>query len=138
MSEERTFWDYLEEGRSGEDFLEQADKDRARRQTIKRFRASSQWLLLLRVARTLPQPFTLNAISVAVWRAHPESFGMKGHPFPDNHKVHMYLYGNRGLIAKGLIHRVRPGLFRVPEEVDLDELARQCEEGNAGDPAAAP
>jgi hypothetical protein len=74
------------------------------------------------VARTIPQPFTLNDISVAVWQACPEFFGMKGYPYPDNHKVHYILYGDRGLIAKGIIQRISQGLFRVPEGPALDEF----------------
>jgi hypothetical protein len=103
---------------------EEAEKDATRRQTIKRLRASGHWLTLLRVARTIPQPFTLNDISVAVWQACPEFFGMRGYPYPDNHKVHYILYGDRGLIAKGLIQRVHQGLFRVPDGLDLDALVQ--------------
>jgi hypothetical protein len=77
-------------------------------------------LTLLRVARTIPQPFTLNDISVAVWKTCPEFFGMRGYPYPDNHKVHYILYGDRGLIAKGIIERVSQGLFRVPEGPALE------------------
>jgi hypothetical protein len=123
MAEQRTLWDYLEEG-SKDEYDERADRERSRRRTFKRLRASGHWLTLLRVARTIPQPFTLNDVSVAVWRAHPEFFGMKGYPFPDNHKVHYILYGSRGLIAKGIILRVRQGLFRVAEGVDPEELLR--------------
>ena len=123
MAEERTLWDYLEEGGKDE-YDERADRERSRRQTFKRLRASGHWLTLLRVARTMPQPFTLNDVSVAVWRAEPEFFGMKGYPFPDNHKVHSILYGSRGLIAKGIILRVRQGLFRVADGVDPEELLR--------------
>ena len=121
MAEQRTLWDYLEEGGKVE-YEARADRERSRRQTFKRLRASSHWLTLLRVARTIPQPFTLNDISVAVWQACPDFFGMKGYPYPDNHKVHYILYGDRGLIAKGLIQRVHQGLFRVPEGLDLDHL----------------
>jgi hypothetical protein len=96
---------------------------------IKRLRSGGHWLNLLRVARTIPQPFTLNDISVAVWRACPDFFGMRGYPYPDNHKVHFILYGQRGLIAKGLIRRVQQGLFRVPEDVDPDALAMSDERG---------
>jgi hypothetical protein len=124
MAEQRTLWDYVEEGHSREEYLEQADKDRARRQTIKRLRASGHWLTLLRVAQTIPQPFTLNDISVAVWRTAPDFFGMKGYPYPDNHKVHYILYGSRGLIAKGIIQRVREGLFRVSKGSDVEELLK--------------
>jgi hypothetical protein len=122
MVEHRTLWDNVEAGKSKEEVLEQADKEAVRRKTFKRLRASGHWLTLLRVARTIPQPFTLNDISVAVWRTCPEFFGMKGYPYPDNHKVHFILYGQRGLIAKGLIRRVEQGLFQVPEELNWDEL----------------
>src|SRR5262245_28558709 len=97
---------------------EQEDRDQSRRQSIKRLRASGHWLTLLRVARTIPQPFSLNDISVAVWKACPEFFGMKGYPYPDNHKVHYILYGDRGLIAKGLIQRVSQGVFRLAENLE--------------------
>jgi hypothetical protein len=122
MSNQRTLWDFLAAGDAREEVLEQADKESARRSRFKRLRASGHWLTLLRVARTIPQPFTLNDISVAVWKACPEFFGMKGYPYPDNHKVHFILYGRRGLIAKGLILRVRQGLFRVPDDVRWDEV----------------
>ena len=63
----------------------------------------------------LKLPFRLNDLSVACWRHDPEFFGMKGYPhFPDNHKIHTFLYGKRGLIARRLIHRVSEGLFEVP------------------------
>jgi hypothetical protein len=120
---EPNLWDYLEAGKSKRQFLEQEDKERVRVSTIKKLRGSGHWLTLLRVARTIPQPFTLNDISVAVWKACPDFFGMKGYPYPDNHKVHYILYGDRGLIAKGLILRVNQGLFRVPDDLDLEALA---------------
>ena len=119
---ERTLWDYVADEQPKEAFREEADKDATRRQTIKRLRASGHWLTLLKVARTIPQPFTLNDISIAVWQACPEFFGMKGYPYPDNHKVHYILYGDRGLIAKGLIIRVKQGLFRTVDGVDVSEV----------------
>jgi hypothetical protein len=128
MSDQRELWDFADESGRG-------DRDRTRRGAIKRLRASGHWLTLLRVARTIAQPFTLNDISVAVWKACPEFFGMKGYPYPDNHKVHYILYGDRGLIAKGMIQRVQQGLFRVPDELDLDALATHAE---AGDSDATP
>jgi hypothetical protein len=119
---ERTLWDFLDEGGGREEYLESRDKDQTRRRAIKRLRASGHWLTLLRVAHAIPQPFTLNDISVAVWRACPEFFGMKGYPYPDNHKVHYILYGSRGLIARGVIKRVREGLFSVAEGIDTETL----------------
>jgi hypothetical protein len=118
MGEQRTLWDQVEAD-SRPESVAQADREHSRKGTIKRLRASGHWLTLLRVARTIPQPFTLNDISVAVWKACPEFFGMKGYPYPDNHKVHFILYGSRGLIAKGLVERVQQGLFCLPESLDL-------------------
>ena len=122
MAPQRSLWEYLEEGRSKEESLERVDKDQTRRRTIKRLRAGGQWINLFRVARTIPQPFTLNDISVAVWKAYPEFFGMKGYPYPDNHKVHYILYGTRGLIAKGIVERVHQGVFRIPEGIDPERM----------------
>jgi hypothetical protein len=128
MAEQRGLWDYLEQGKDKEEALQAAEREGSRREALRRLRASGHWLTLLRVARSIPQPFTLNDISVAVWRACPEFFGMRGYPYPDNHKVHYILYGNRGLIAKGLIRRVRQGLFRVPEATAGDEPLRSGQE----------
>jgi hypothetical protein len=124
---QRTLWDYAEDEsppntEDESERAERADRERSRRQTFKKLRASGHWLTLLRVARSIPQPFTLNDISVAVWKVCPEFFGMRGYPYPDNHKVHYILYGTRGLIAKGIIHRVRQGLFRIPDDVDVEQL----------------
>ena len=52
---------------------------------------------------------------------------MKGYPYPDNHKVHYILYGSRGLIARGIIRRVREGVFSVADGIDLEVLAAQPE-----------
>jgi hypothetical protein len=126
MSDQRDLWDFAHDAH-GDEAADREDRDRTRRGAIKRLRASGHWLTLLRVARTIAQPFTLNDISVAVWKACPDFFGMKGYPYPDNHKVHYILYGERGLIAKGMILRVHQGLFRVPDELDIEALAREAD-----------
>jgi hypothetical protein len=135
MTGQGSLWDYAAERQRAAEQAEQTSRDRTRRQSITRLRASGHWLTLLRIARTIPQPFTLNDISVAVWRANPDVFGMRGYPYPDNHKVHYILYGSRGLIAKGIIKRVREGLFRVPDALDAVELPAD-EAGT--DPAPGP
>ena len=56
---------------------------------------------------------------------------MKGYPYPDNHKVHYILYGDRGLIAKKMIKRVSQGLFRVPEDLDVEALLQDKEDDAA-------
>lgn len=129
MTQQRSLWDDVEEHTSPtEDGHARADRQRARKEALKKLRASGHWLTLLRVARTISQPFTLNDISVAVWRACPEFFGMKGYPYPDNHKVHYILYGEKGLIARGLLQRVHQGLFRVPDEMDWDQFQHAAAE----------
>src|SRR5436190_18044005 len=125
---QRTLWDTVKTKKGSKNLKERLEKESAKKQAIKRLRAGGHWLNLLRVARTIPQPFTLNDISVAVWRDCPDFFGMKGHPYPDNHKVHYILYGDRGLIAKGLIQRVSQGLFRVPDDVDPDLLLASADD----------
>lgn len=122
---QRTLWDYADaetapDPEEEKERAERDDRERSRRRTFKKLRASGHWLTLLRVARSIPQPFTLNDISVAVWKVCPEFFGMRGYPYPDNHKVHYILYGTRGLIAKGIIQRVRQGLFRIPDDVEVE------------------
>jgi hypothetical protein len=124
MTQEPNLWDFAD--RAAEAPGAKQARDRTRRVAIKRLRASGHWLTLLRVARTISQPFMLNDISVAVWKECPEFFGMKGYPYPDNHKVHYILYGERGLIAKGMIQRVGEGLFRVPDDIDLEKLAQDA------------
>ena len=130
---QQSLWDFLDEGRGREEYLAACDRDGARKRTIKRLRASGHWLTLLRVARAIPQPFTLNDISVAVWRACPEFFGMKGYPYPDNHKVHYILYGSRGLIARGIFRRVSEGLFCVPEGIDPEAMLAGAAQEEGGD-----
>src|SRR5437868_2976520 len=136
MAPEQTLWDHLDASKSKAAFRQKVDKERSRHQALKRLQGSGHWLTLLRVARTIPQPFTLNDISVAVWKACPEFFGMKGYAYPDNHKVHFILYGDRGLIAKGMILRVSQGLFQVPQELDLAALEAQSADEEKGEPGA--
>jgi hypothetical protein len=133
---QRTLWEYVEDTTAPEadEERQRADREESRRRNFKKLRASGHWLTLLRVARSIPQPFTLNDISVAVWRVCPEFFGMRGYPYPDNHKVHYILYGTRGLIAKGIIQRVQEGLFRIPDDLDLETLF----EGSRAEDAAPP
>ncbi len=121
---QRSLWEYAEEQQVPdlEREHQRADREETRRRNFKKLRASGHWLTLLRAARSIPQPFTLNDISVAVWRACPEFFGMRGYPYPDNHKVHYILYGTRGLIAKGILERVSEGLFRLPNDVEIESL----------------
>jgi hypothetical protein len=76
--------------------------------------ASGKAAVVLAVAKTLPDQFRLNDLSVACWQHDPAYFAMRGYPqHPDNHKIHSFLYGRRGLIARGFIDRLAEGVFRV-------------------------
>jgi hypothetical protein len=77
--------------------------------------ATGKAAVVLAVARTLRQPFRLNDLSVACHRHDPDFFGMEGYKHhPDNHKIHSFLYGRRGLIRRGHLQRIDEGLFRIP------------------------
>ena len=119
-------WDLAERAESERD--RQRDvMDRTRRSKIKRFRASSQWMMVMRVARRIPHPFTLNDLSVACFLEDAVNFGMKGHPqYPDNHRIHYILYGEKGLIAAGLLRRIAEGLFEAAP--DADAILRRMQE----------
>jgi hypothetical protein len=123
VTRQESLWEYAASQERPDDRPGDAERDQSRRRAITRLRASGHWLTLLRVARTIPPPFTLNDISVAVWQARPDVFGMRGYPYPDNHKVHYILYGSRGLIAKGIVKRVREGVFCLPDGLDVETLA---------------
>jgi hypothetical protein len=77
--------------------------------------ATGKAAVVLAVAKTLQQPFRLNDLSVACHKHDPDFFGMEGYKHhPDNHKIHSFLYGRRGLIRRGHLQRIAEGLFRVP------------------------
>ncbi len=127
--DQRTLFDYLEDN-DKKKYEERVDKENTRRRVYKKLMAGGQWQILLRVARTIPQPFTLNDLSVACHAADPENFGMKGYPqHPDNHRIHWIMYGRRGLIERGLIKRVRQGIFELPEAGALEALVKAAMEG---------
>ena len=93
------------------------DMREAQRRKYNAVLATGRAAAVLAVARGIRRPFRLNDLSVACWRHDPEFFGMKGYPrHPDNHKIHTFLYGKRGLVHCGLLLRVEEGLFRVPAE----------------------
>ncbi len=130
--EQGILWDFAQPETTAQ-YLDELDREETRRRVYNKLKANSHWLLLLRVARSIPQPFTLNDISVACHRAYPEAFGMKGYPhYPDNHKVHYILYGRRGLISHGLILRLRQGMFQLPDR-SLDRHTGPAQNEHAPD-----
>ena len=51
--------------------------------------------------------------------------------------MHYILYGTRGLIAKGIIRRLRQGIFQVAEGVDPEALLRPGPEDEAAPEGAS-
>ena len=50
--------------------------------------------------------------------ADPAYLGMDGYGHhPDNHKIHSFLYGRRGLVRRGFLERVDEGVLRVPDSI---------------------
>lgn len=93
-----------------------AAMEEARKRKYEARLATGKAAAVLAVARGLPQPFRLNDLSVACHRSDPGYFGMDGYAHhPDNHKIHSFLYGRRGLVRRGYLERVAAGVFRVPE-----------------------
>lgn len=82
------------------------------------FGATADTVELLRIARTLRQPFTLDDLSVAAWKAHPKAYGMAGYSYPDKQKVHDLVYGTEGMIARAMLREPRAGLLCVPGEAE--------------------
>ena len=100
-----------------------ADMRETRARKYEALLATGKAAVVLAVARTLPQPFRLNDLSVACHRHDPDFFGMEGYRHhPDNHKIHSFLYGRRGLVRRGHLERVAEGLFRIPPPRDSDDL----------------
>src|SRR2546421_8278701 len=121
-------WDLVQQGEERARALERAEMDGVRRRTIKKLRATSQWMTVMRVARQIKQPFTLNDLSVACFREDVKNFGLKGYPqYPDNHRIHYILYGEKGLIAAGLLRRVAQGTFEVAH--DAEEIMSNLTQG---------
>jgi hypothetical protein len=132
-----TLFDFVESNEKKR-YKERVDKDNTRRRVYKKLMSGGQWQILLRIARQIPQPFTLNDLSVACHQADQENFGMKGYPhYPDNHRIHWILYGRRGLIERGLILRVKQGLFQLPEPGALEALLQAAEQGESSADALA-
>ncbi len=70
--------------------------------------------LLVRVAATLPQPFTLADLTVAAWRDDRARLSLPGHPeHADSAKVAPYLMGEKGLVRAGFFKQEGPKRYSV-------------------------
>lgn len=68
---------------------------------------------LLTVLRNYPDGIKLEDLVVAVWKAHPGDFSLSGHPHPSDNKVIYMLSGDRGLVGRGFVTRVRQKFYAL-------------------------
>ncbi len=62
---------------------------------------------VLRAALTFGRPFTLAELVVLAWERHRDLFGLPGYKarHPSDSAVRVYLFGKRGLVARGLLRK---------------------------------
>jgi hypothetical protein len=72
---------------------------------------------ILRAMRCEVHPLAKSGLVVVAWKAAPKLFGLAAYEdlYPDSNKVLSYIYGRRGLIARGKVVRVEGGRFQVAE-----------------------
>lgn len=74
------------------------------------------WVLVLKAAATLSQPFCLERLVIAAWKMEPTRFGQRGFEttYPDANIVSAVLAGKRGLVSRKELLKIGPKLYRLP------------------------
>lgn len=80
----------------------------------------TQTELILQAAASLPQPFTAADLVVAAWKLDPEKFGMEDHPYPCSNRVLACLMGEKGLVGRGWLERVKSKVYQLTEAGRLE------------------
>lgn len=102
-------------GRRGEGtYLERAQK-RAPRPAPRPISARMRILLTVwTYTRSSRVPMSFGWIVMGVFEQSPSQFALPGFPaYPDSNRVQKHLSGREGLVARGLIERVAPRMYRV-------------------------
>ena len=78
----------------------------------------STWEQILLAAATLEErretPFTASTLVVEAWKHSPKAFCLDGmQDYPSDNRVLCNLMGKRGLVARGLLIRTKPKLYRL-------------------------
>lgn len=62
-------------------------------------------------------PFSVQALVIAAWRAHPDTFGLKGYErqSASDNKVIVALSGSSGMVARGWLSRDGDGLIAITQ-----------------------
>ena len=102
-------------GRRGEGtYLERAQK-RAPRPAPRPISARMRILLTVwTYTRSSRVPMSFGWIVMGVFEQSPSQFALPGFPaYPDSNRVQKHLSGREGLVARGLVERVAPRMYRV-------------------------
>ena len=97
---------------------EEITMDLARVRTFQEIKPGTQPAWVLQAAVNLGKgPFALALLVVHAWGRHYEEFGLEGceSDHPDSAKVASIVMGQRGLVARGYLEKVRPKVYRVTE-----------------------
>jgi hypothetical protein len=86
------------------------------------------WLQLLLVAISLPQPFHWQQLAVSAWKRFPRRFGMKAFDYPDSNKVRAWLSNRKGPVGRGMFESGGTNQYLVTEEGK--RLAKKVGVGN--------
>lgn len=69
--------------------------------------------VLLKLAENLPDTFDIEDLVVEAYKTHPERFGLRKYPYPDNNKVIAALSGKWGMVSLKLLDKIAPRTLRI-------------------------
>lgn len=81
-------------------------------------RPSSITGMVLLSLKDVPEPFTDADLVVAAWRKFPAELGLAGYErqHPDSNKILSSVMGNRGLVRKGFLHRLKVRIYALTRQ----------------------
>lgn len=70
--------------------------------------------IVMRAARAMSGPFTVEDLTVAAWKLDREKLGLSGYRdlYPDHNRVASTVWGKKGLVGKGLLE-LSNGLLKI-------------------------
>jgi len=71
------------------------------------------FVLILRVALTMPETFTKADLVIAAWKAYPHEFGMRAYDLPNSQAVYCKVDGATGLVGRGYLEWISAGVLRA-------------------------
>jgi hypothetical protein len=103
---------------------------------VRRFRLGSKRHIIVSIIQKYRGTFTFYGLVVNAFYHKPDLFSLPGYPhFPDSKGIANYLYGSNGLIALGLVIKVKSNVFKwagkpIPliDEIDPELYATMPED----------